>query len=340
MSRKEKARHEAEGLVRALYRGMLGREVDPDGLAHWTHVLLSGMASPAGVAQRFLDSEEFRRRTAVKLFVPPGHYYSPVVDPAEAAAHLAAVRATDAAAVAGIAIDHAAMVSLWRELVPLFASCPFPARKTSPYRYYFENESYAWGDGSMLHAMLRHVRPKRLIEVGSGWSSACTLDTVERFLDGDCRITMIEPYPELLRELVPKMPANVEVVAKRVQDVPPALFETLSAGDVLFIDSTHVMRTGSDVCFELFEILPRLAPGVLVHFHDMFWPFEYPDNWAITDNRSWNELYAVRAFLTGNDDWKIVMFNDYMAQRERAEVEVSYPAFLRNPGGALWMQRM
>jgi hypothetical protein len=67
--------------------------------------------------------------------------------------------------------------------------------------------------------------------------------------------------------------------------------------NVLFIDSTHVLRTGSDVCFELFEILPRLSPGVLVHIHDMFWPFEYPRSWVVEENRSWNELYAVRAFL-------------------------------------------
>ncbi len=103
--------------------------------------------------------------------------------------------------------------------------------------------------------------------------------------------------------------------------------------------STHVLRTGSDVCYELFEMLPRLAPGVLVHFHDMFWPFECSRIWVVEENRSWNELYAVRAFLTDNAHWRVVMFNDYMARLERDLVENTYPTFYRNSGGALWIQK-
>ena len=106
------------------------------------------------------------------------------------------------------------------------------------------------------------------------------------------------------------------------------------------VDSTHVLRTGSDVCFELFEILPRLAPGALVHFHDMFWPFEYPRSWAVDENRSWNELYAVRAFLTNNEQWEVVFFNDYFAKLETKRIEDTYPNFLRNSGGALWLRRL
>ena len=89
----------------------------------------------------------------------------------------------------------------------------------------------------------------------------------------------------------------------------------------------HVMRTGSDVCHELFEILPRLAKGVYVHIHDMFWPFEYPRSWVIDDNRSWNELYGVRAFLTNNDSWRVVMFNDYMRLLETDLIRSTHPEF-------------
>src|SRR5262249_36932105 len=147
--------------------------------------------------------------------------------------------------------------------------------------------------------------------------SACTIDTVERFLSHECELTFIEPYPALLRTLFGGIVPRAEVIEKPVQEVPLSVFESLQANDILFIDSTHVMSTGSDVCFELLEILPRLAPGVLVHFHDMFWPFEYPRPWAVDENRSWNELYAVRAFLIGNRTWHVVLFNDYMAKLER-----------------------
>ena len=132
----------------------------------------------------------------------------------------------------------------------------------------------------------------------------------------------------------------VEILESRVQDVPLSTFAALEPGDLLFIDSTHVLRTASDVCLELLEILPRLPSGVLVHIHDVFWPFEYPRDWVLDENRSWNELYALRAFLIGNREWRVLMFNHYFVQVERARIAASYPEFLNNPGGALWLQRV
>jgi Methyltransferase domain len=224
-------------------------------------------------------------------------------------------------------------------LLPFLASVPFSGPKGPHFRYYFDNPAYSWGDGSILHAMLRCHRPKRLIEIGSGWSSACTLDTVDHYLDGACHLTFIEPYPQLLRNILGEAMDRVRILEIPVQHVPPAVFEALDAGDILFVDSTHIVRTGSDVCFELFEILPRLAPGVLVHIHDMFWPFEYSRQWIVEQNRSWNELYAVRAFLSYNDTWRIILFNDYLAKLERGMIEATYPQFMRDTGGALWLQR-
>jgi NAD(P)-dependent dehydrogenase (short-subunit alcohol dehydrogenase family) len=275
----------------------------------------------------------------VKLFVPPGHYYSPIVHPVEAERRLAALEAAPVPdALPGIRLDRPEMVRTWRTLVPFLASIPFPDRKEPRYRYAFENDFYSWGDGSVLHAMLRLHRPRRLVEIGSGWSSACTLDTVEHYMGGDCELTFIEPFPQSLRDLIGH-DARARIIEAPVQQVPLAVFTALQEGDVLFIDSTHVLRTGGDVCFELFEILPRLARGVLVHFHDMFWPFEYPRRWAVDENRSWNELYAVRLMLSGSDDWRIVLFNDYLGRFERPMIEATYPPFLNNPGGALWLQR-
>lgn len=219
------------------------------------------------------------------------------------------------------------------------SSNPFPDARADTYRFAFDNPNYGWGDASILHAMIRRQRPRRFVEIGSGWSSACAADTVEHYLDGACSLTFIEPHPELLRELLGNSAERADILETRVQDVPLEIFEALESGDILFIDSTHIVRTGSDVCFELFEILPRLRPGVLVHFHDIFWPFEYPRVWAVDDNRSWNELYAVRAFLTDNPHWRIVLFSDYLAHFERAALGASYPRFLRNTGAALWLQR-
>lgn len=233
------------------------------------------------------------------------------------------------------------MVRTWHNLLPFMSSAPFTEEPGSGLRFGFVNPSYSWGDASILHAMLRLTHPKKLIEIGSGWSSACTLDTVELCLSGVCELTFIDPYPQLLKEVLGKSATRttIRILECEIQQVSLDMFGSLTADDILFIDSTHVLRTGSDVSYELFEILPRLSPGVLVHFHDMFWPFEYPWSWVVEDNRSWNELYAVRAFLTDNANWRVAMFNDYMAKLERDLIDKTYPQFYKNSGGALWIQK-
>lgn len=333
-------RKEAEQFVSALYLGVLRRPPDTTAREHFVEQLLNGR-SPASVADAFVGCDEFKAQSAIKMFVPAGHFYSPIVDPAKANRHL--VRMEDRGLpelLPGISVDRPEMAKVWHSLLPYLTSAPFPEVKGPDHRYAFTNPNYSWGDGSVLHAMLRLHRPKRLTEIGSGWSSACALDTVETYLGGDCEMTFIEPFPRLLRELVGENEGRIRLIDSPVQEVPAETFEALEAGDFLFIDSTHVLSTGSDVCFELFEILTRLRPGVLVHIHDMFWPFEYPRAWAVDQNRSWNEVYAVRAYLTNNSAWGIVFFNDYFAKFERPLIESTYKPFLRNPGGALWLQRL
>jgi predicted O-methyltransferase YrrM len=333
------AYEKSKDIVLGLYQGILGRDPDEEGMAMWTDALMNGLPV-SEVARRFIASEEFERLGQPKSFVPRDHFYSPIVDPKAAERHLARLEAKPVPeSVPGVALDRAAMVRTWHDLLPFFSRTAFPATPCPGFHYAFENPSYSWGDGSVLHAMICRHRPKRIIEVGSGWSSACMLDTVDKDLGGNCDLTFIDPFPELLRELAGDAISQARVMECNVQDVPLEIFDTLKPDDILFIDSTHVLKTGSDVCFELFEILPRLVPGVLVHLHDMFWPFEYPRFWVIDENRSWNEIYAIRAFLMHNSAWDIIMFNDYLAKLEKEMLEETWPSFLQNPGGALWLRR-
>jgi predicted O-methyltransferase YrrM len=277
-----------------------------------------------------------------ELYYPPGHFYSPVVDRNEADRHFSALEGAGVPeSIPDISIDRAGMVRIWNQLIPIIATSPFGEKPSGKFRYGFENPYYSWGDASVLYAMIRLYRPRRIIEIGSGWSSICIADTVEHFLDGRCEITLIEPHPKRLLDLLRgEEPArNVKILSCAVQEMAPDYFASLEPFDFLFIDSSHVLRTGSDVCYELFEILPRLVSGVIVHIHDIFWPFEYPRRWAVDENRSWNELYAVRAFLTCNHCWKILMFNSYLAHVERGLVQGGWPDFYKREVGALWLQR-
>jgi predicted O-methyltransferase YrrM len=332
---------EAERFVSCVYRATLRREPDEKGRSYWVQQLCKGLA-PSVMMEQFLNCEEFGQQSSQRLFVPPGHFYSPIVDRVEAGRHLARIKSLGTAeSVRGVHIDRAAMVQMWDQLLPFMLTCPFAGKPVPGFRYQFENPAYAWGDGIILHSMLRLYCPQRIIEIGSGWSSVCMADTIKSCLAGKCELTLIEPFPGLLHDLLGPNTSDepIHILECGVQQVPLETFDALRAGDILFIDSTHVLRTGSDVCYELCEILPRLAPGVIVHFHDIFWPFEYPRGWVIDENRSWNELYAVRVLLNDYRTWRVLMFNDYMAKLERDRIAKSYPGFNQHTFGALWIER-
>lgn len=268
---------------------------------------------------------------------PAGHFYSPVpdMDDVEAAAdRLFAQRH----AVPGVDLHVQDQVARFRTLAALAREAPLERTPGRVTRYGLDNPNYGIGDASMLQAMLRHVRPRRYFEVGSGYTTALALDVNERFLTGGMTVTAVEPYPELLHAVLRPGDA-VEVLARPIQSVPLERFSALDDGDVLFIDSSHVLKTGSDVQFLYAEVLPVLAPGVHVHVHDIFWPFEYLRHWVLA-GRAWNECYLLRAFLTQNPSFEITLWNHYLAVEHRGLIEAELPAMLETTGGALWMRRV
>lgn len=277
-----------------------------------------------------------RALTGAPLAFRPGHFYSPVCDPAEVARRFRDPETKPPPGPPGIDLNAAAQRARWQRWQEDEAAI---AAYLGHGRYRTTAPSYGPGDAFVYAAMLREMRPRRLIEVGCGASSALALDTFDHWGGDWPAITFIEPYPALLHRLLrPGDAERVRIIAAPVQDVELALFDTLATGDMLFIDSTHVVKTGSDVLHEVFDILPRLAPGVVVHFHDVFYPFEYPREWVIERNYSWNELYLLRAFLTGNPVWEILFFTDFFA-KTAPEDAARVADFARNPGGALWLRR-
>lgn len=227
---------------------------------------------------------------------------------------------------------------LLRDLSRYYAEQPFPVKASaSGPRYAFENDCYSYSDGLCLYAMLRHFRPRRFIEIGAGYTSALVLDVMDHFADVAPRCTFIEPYPSRYQSLMrPGDELRAELRVQPMQEVESAIFFELAADDILFVDSSHVDAPGSDVRKLLTEVLPSLASGVLVHFHDMFWPFEYPDVWR---GRLWNEVNAVQAFLAAGAPFEILLWNELLARSDRPLLEELMPLALRNPGGSLWLRK-
>ncbi len=278
---------------------------------------------------------------AVKTAHENGHFYSPVVNPAE----LDVERLWPPHPhVPGIDFNDASHERILREAFPRFMpqyDYPEHLEETAELRdFYTQNSQFSWLDSRALFVLMREWQPRRLIEVGSGFSTLLAADVNRRFLDGSAEITCIEPYPrEFLRSGVDGVSRLIE---DKVQNVPLAEFDKLQAGDILFVDSSHVAKTGSDVNFLYFEVLPRLAAGVRVHIHDIFLPHDYPREWVIDENRSWNEQYLLRALLMHSNAFRIVFGCSYAFWRFPALVSaaLAHPQGHAFAGGSFWIERV
>jgi hypothetical protein len=273
-----------------------------------------------------------------RLFVMPGHFYSPFPDLDDLELRRDEIFRAGRVALHGIDLNEDGQLALLDELASLADGVYLPEGPTEGCRYYWDNVGFAGADAITLLTVLRHLQPSRYIEVGSGWSSALALDVNDRYLDGSMKMTFIDPYPEQLNALLHHSDHDrVDIQALPVQAVDVTLFDQLGPGDVLFIDSTHVARTGGDVVHDVFEILPRLAVGVWVHFHDVFYPFEYPVAWVF-EGRAWNEQYLLRALLSYSTRYRIALWPSMLATVRSDRVAEALPIWIPYGGGSIWLE--
>ena len=199
----------------------------------------------------------------------------------------------------------------------------FPDGPTGDTRdYHAGSDMFSRQDAWLLQGIVRRFRPRRVIEVGCGWSSLVTAAVNRDYFGGLIDVTCIEPYPP------PFLAAGVEgitrLIVSPVEELALDRFLELASGDVLFIDSSHTVKTGGDVVFLLHEVLPRLAAGVVVHFHDIFLPFDYPQEWVF-EGRAWNEQYAVGSFLAFNSQFEVLASSVWLTHFEALALEQARP---------------
>ena len=172
----------------------------------------------------------------------------------------------------------------------------------------FKNDYFNGLDAAVFYSLIRHLRPRRVIEIGSGYSTRFAHKALTRNADGG-RLTCIEPHPE---ERLNGLRLSVEVIQKRVEEIDVDFFSCLQANDILFIDSSHTVKFGSDVCYEFLEVLPTLRPGVWVHVHDIFFPQDYPAEWLLKRRLALNEQYLLEAFLSFNREFQVALANHWL----------------------------
>ena len=249
---------------------------------------------------------------------PPGHYYNALPDEAFVDGN-AATLFKNPVSVPGIDLNLSGQRQLVAELLE-YAGDYTPALTAETgdgrRRFYSSNPLYKEKDAYFYYAMLRRFQPKRVVEVGSGFTSALAVEVCERFVNPQPQFVFVDPDPERLHALFPKNTrANVSILEMPVQQADKGLFLQLEAKDFLFIDSSHVSKIGSDVNYLYFEVLPLLKKGVIIHVHDILWPFEYPKHW-LDEGRSWNEAYLLRGLLSDSSRYRILCSVSYLARQQ------------------------
>lgn len=243
-------------------------------------------------------------------YVPPGHYYSAIPSLHEVLDQSSKIF-SKAVTLYGIELNTEKQIQILRSFQDMQEQIPFYSSEKR-IRFNIENDTFTYDDAPILHYMMRLLSPKRIIEIGSGNSSACMLDTTELYLNDAVKFTFIDVDCNSLRgRLLKRDLEKVEIVEKPIQEVNLEIFKSLEPNDLLFIDSSHVIKTGSDLHTIFFEILPILAPGVCIHFHDIRYPFQYPEGW-VKQKIFWNEAYLLRAFLMNNRCFEVKFWLNYL----------------------------
>lgn len=301
--------------------------------------IIKGLVKRIPPLKRLVQERDEARELLNKLSVPPGHFYSPFPSIDEVKENEESIFLVPRELPA-VDLNGEEQMQVFDVFKGYYKDLPFKDEKTDGLRYYFNNPNYSYSDAICLYAMIRHVKPKRVIEIGSGYSSCVTLDTNELFFQGTVACTFIEPYPELLLSLITDADKEaVNIIPTKLQEINLEQFSSLQENDILFIDSTHVTKVNSDVNYIFFEILPSLNSGVYIHFHDIFYPFEYPKEW-IYEGRAWNEDYMLRAFLQYNSSFKIVFFNTFLEHFFAEKFIADMPLCMKNTGGSIWLRKI
>jgi hypothetical protein len=274
----------------------------------------------------------------------PVHFYSPVPDIWDLEHRHIWNRRSN---LAGIDFNIDGQIELLKKLGSEFGhECDWPANPTEDLlQFYAENGSFSYGCAAGTHSIIRHFRPQRVFEIGSGKSSLIISAALSINAKSSLRAeyTIIDPYPG---ELVEKgLPGLTNLIKKRVETLDPGFFDSLEENDILFIDSGHTVRIGGDVNYLILDVLPRLAKGVIVHLHDIPLPFEYPKVYATNPRFRvfWTEAYLLQAFLCFNNQFEVLMAMSNLmtehADQFRAAFPTYDPAKYPSVSGSFWIRR-
>jgi predicted O-methyltransferase YrrM len=215
-----------------------------------------------------------------------------------------------------------------------------PQDSKDPTVYCWNNNFWNNADALVQYGLMRGRQPRRVVEVGCGWSSlllARALRQNESAGGSRTEVVQIEPYPR--KEIMASLPEHWRQHVSILQRAPFSIFEDLAAGDVLFYDGSHCAKVASDVNWFFFQVLPRLASGVLIHLHDVFFPRQYPEHWIFERGQTWNEQFVLQAFLMHNERYRVEICNSYLFDKHAAILKELYRGVQPAHGVSIWLRK-
>lgn len=292
----------------------------------------------ATVVPHCLHSGKFREIFPIwerrGFHVTPVHFYQPIPDTQT----LPEALWNRSSELVGIDMNESMQLDLLRNCFPKFRDEyeQFPTEPTGqPSRFYLNNGLFDGTDALVAYCMVRHFQAPLILEIGAGFSSLVLGEAAAK--NSGSALICIEPFPQdFLKRSFPGLHSLIE---KKVEDVDLDFFSRLGPGDILFIDSSHTVKIGGDVNYLFLEVLPRLKPGVIVHVHDIFLPFEYRRDWVMQEFRFWTEQYLLQAFLTFNSEFEVLMANSYLSHSHEEDLKTTFPSLHSLGGGSFWMRR-
>jgi len=264
------------------------------------------------------------------------HYYSPVVFPRDIQQPLDVPRRLP-----GLDFNTAGQLELIRKFDYREELLAIPLEKRDAGSAAYHNHAFESGDAEMLYNMIRYFKPRRIVEIGCGQSTLFALLAENRNREDNpthaCHHICVEPYEQPWLEKI-----GVELIRERIEKLDVSIIEALEENDILFIDSSHVLRPQGDVVHEYLLLLGLLRPGVIVHVHDIFTPRDYPPAWVLEDRRLWNEQYILEAFLSFNNSFEVLAMVNYLAHEHLGALKNACPILVKEPWrepGSFWFRR-
>lgn len=285
-----------------------------------------------------LEKLPFTRSALLKNGIYPirDHYFEPLFDPKHLLKPLSQKRDLP-----GIRWNQKEQLRILNEFTYENELSRFPTDITERREFYYNNNSFGPGDAEYLYCMIRRFKPRRVLEVGSGNSTLMVLNAANQnqveSSDYRLKVTCVEPYEADWLEKT-----GAEIIRKPVEQLDLRVFKELEKDDILFIDSSHMIRPQGDVLFLYLEVLPVLKPGVLVHVHDIFTPYDYLEDWICKEFRLWNEQYLLEAILSNGEQFEIVGALNYLGTHFPEELGRKLPVWAKSKKsiGSFWMRKV